>query len=437
MAVTTHYYGRSGEVQRDKTVFGFLNFLENIVYVVLLLFFSGAIIALLFTDLSNLDQENPLARLAWFPVYGVVLALILRTFPGFFRMSIFSPIIVLCVMWCGISMFWSVDFGVTMRRSVALLITTMAGLVLAARFTWSEMVQKIAFTFAILAIITVLVALLNPSRGVMSEIHVGAWRGPWVEKNYLGGMMTKGLIAVMCAFAMRPDRWWLWFPTGLLCFALVLMSTSKTALLISVTAIAFFIALRIFRRFPILRVPLVYAVIASITGFAAAMLIAPEFMFSLIGKDPTFTGRTDIWALISTSIRNEWLLGYGYGAYWLDPLGPSYYVRLALEWGVPSAHNGWMDLWLAGGVIAVVIFAIHLLIIVGLSIDRVFRGGTETYWVVLSTMMFIGFSLSESSILMQNDISWVMFVATSAKLMSFEKPFWRRPEDHPQSYLNV
>ena len=167
------------------------------------------------------------------------------------------------------------------------------------------------------------------------------------------------------------------------------------------------------------------------------MTLAPDFMFGLIGKDATFTGRTDIWAAIARSISQEWLLGYGYGAFWIDPLGPSYYVRFALEWGVPSAHQGWMDLWLAGGIVAVGIFAVHLLIIFILMLDRIGRGGTETYWVVLSTLMFIGFSLSESSILMQNDISWVMFVATSAKLMSFEKPFWRRPEDHPDAYLSV
>lgn len=215
------------------------------------------------------------------------------------------------------------------------------------------------------------------------------------------------------------------------------MSTSKTALLISVGSIGLFIALYIFRRFPILRVPLVYMIIASVSAFAAAMTIAPEFMFDLIGKDPTFTGRTDIWDLIITAIKQEWLLGYGYGAYWLDPLGPSYYVRFALEWGVPSAHQGWMDLWLAGGAVAVGLFALHLLIITGLSVDRVARGGTETYWVVLSLVMFVGFSLSESSILMQNDISWVMFVATSAKLMSFERPYWRKPENHPHAYLSV
>ena len=434
--VSTTYIS-SGEVSRDKAVFNVLNWAENFAYVFMLVFFSGAIIGILFTDLTNLNQENPLARTSWFPMYALILAMVLRTFPQFFRMAVFSPLLILCVAYCGLTMFWSVDYSLTMRRSVALMVTTMAGLVLAARFTWEEMVQRIAFAFFILAILTIFVVITNPARGIMHEIHEGAWRGPWVEKNYLGGMMTKGLIAAMCALAMRPSRWWLWIPTGLLCFFLVLMSTSKTALLISLMSIGIFIALRIFRRLPILRAPLVYMIVLSIGGLATFIAVAPDLAFGLIGKDATFTGRTDIWAWLTMSIKQKWLFGYGYGAYWLDPLGPSYWVRTALQWGVPSAHNGWIDLWLAGGIVAVVLFGLYMLMVLVLSIDRIFRGGTETYWVVLSVLMFLAFSMSESTILQQNDISWVMLVATSAKLLAFEKPFWRRPEDHPAAYLNV
>jgi O-antigen ligase len=430
-------YIRSGAYDRDHALFTALRWIEDITFVCLLIFFSGAVIGLVFTDLTNLDQENPLARLSWYPIYLIILTLVLRTFPQFFRLTVFNPLLIICVLWCGLSMYWSVDMGITMRRSVALMLTTMMGLVLAARYTWNEMVQRIALSFLILAVISLLVCLLNPARGIMTEVHIGAWRGAFVEKNYLGGMMTKGLIAAMCAFAMRPDRGWLWAPAGILCLGLVVMSTSKTALLISLASISIFIALRIFRRFPILRAPLVYAVMISVCGLGLFVALAPDIAFVLIGKDATFTGRTEIWEWLRLSIKQEWVLGYGYGAYWTDPLGPSYWVRTGLQWGVPSAHNGWIDLWLAGGIVAVIIFGIYMLIITGLSIDRVFRGGTESYWVVLSTLMFIAFSLSESTILQQNDISWVMFVATSAKLLAFEKPFWRRPEDHPQAYLNV
>jgi len=173
--------------------------------------------------------------------------------------------------------------------------TTLAGLTIAARYNWDGLVQRLAFVFFMMGIATVLMVLIKPSQGIMTDIHVGAWRGPFPEKNYLGGKMSQGLAVCMCAYAMRPKRFWLWIPAGLLCFFLVIMSTSKTALLVSILSIGIFMALRLFRRFPILRLPVLYGFVAATTTMITLYLTIPDELFGLIGKDATFTGRTDIW----------------------------------------------------------------------------------------------------------------------------------------------
>lgn len=415
-------YDTSG---RDFMATKGLRWLEQGIFLLLIFQFSTALVALLLTDPNNLEHESPLARFLWYPGYLAILLLTLRRLPLVIRFAIFNPLLVLCVLWCGLSMLWSIDQAVTMRRAIALLITTLFGLTLAARYDWNAMVQRLAAVFGLLAVISLILGLFFPAYGVMDQIHVGAWRGAWVEKNYMGGAMTKGLVLAMCAFAMRPDRGWLWVPVGGLCFLMVLMSTSKTALLISLAMIGGFIAIRIFRRFPVLRIPLMYSIVFGVCLFATLMMTIPDTMFELIGKDRTFTGRTDIWNSLIASIKQEPWKGYGYGVYWQDPMGPSYYVRLVLEWGVPSAHNGWLETWLSAGAVAVGLFALLYITTLLLAIDRIKNGGTETYWVILSTVMFLMFSMSESTILQQNDLSWVMFVATSAKLFAFERPYWR------------
>jgi len=415
--------------QRDKFILSLLNWLEKSTYFIILLFFSGAIIGLFFTNLDNLDQENPIARIAFFPIYGLIGLLTLARFPQFLRMVAFNPIIVLCLLWCGLSFLWSIDTPLTFRRAVALLMTTILGLLLATRFNWKELIQQYAYLFLLLAIISVLVVFINPARGVMSEIHVGAWRGLWVEKNYLGGQMSRGVILMMCAFALSPSRGWLWVPAGLLCFLLVIMSTSKTALLVSLICIGTFVMLRLFRRFPFLRIPVLYSIVAGSGLFATIMIVSPDFFFDLIGKERTLTGRTDIWKLLVTSIKEKPYLGYGYGVYWSDPLGPSYYVRSILQWGVPTAHNGWIETWLSVGIVGVVMFATHMLLSIILCVWKIFKGGIETYWAVLAVLSFTIFSLSESSILQQNDLTWVIYVSTTAKLFSGERPYWRLRKD--------
>ena len=424
MAVSPHFDVTALE-QRNMALLSLLRIFENICVFIVLVFSLGIITTLLFVDINDLDNVSPYGRLAWYPIYLIVLGLSLRIFPLILRMVSFNPLIVLCVLWCFASVFWSLDSGISFRRSVALLMTTFMGLFFAARYDWSEFVQRLAYAFAFVVIITFMIVAIDPSRGIHDTIHPGAWRGAYTTKNYLGSTMTRSLAIMLCAFAMRPDRGWLWLPMAALSFLLVILSTSKTSLLSCIFVIGAFIFIRFYRRYPISRMVLIYSLLAIITLFTALMVTIPEVMLGLIGKDTSLTGRTGIWDNIFRSIYERPILGYGYSVYWVDEFGPSYYVRLALEWGVPSAHNGWLETWLSVGIIGVLMFALLYIWTLMLAIMRLKRGGTETYWVIIITLVFLIFSLSESSVLQQNDLSWIIFVTTSAKLFAFERPYWR------------
>lgn len=70
-----------------------------------------------------------------------------------------------------------------------------------------------------------------------------------------------------------------------------------------------------------------------------------------VGRDPTLTGRTDIWnAVLSTN--TNWLIGTGYESFWLGP-------RLKLVWSlagsVNEAHNGYLQVYLNQGVIGLLL----------------------------------------------------------------------------------
>jgi exopolysaccharide production protein ExoQ len=430
-------YGGNVEA-RNNMMNRLLHWAEEITVFILIFQFSTALVALLLTDPSDLTSSSSLARNLWFPGYLLILLLTLRWFPNVFRMAVLNPLLITCILWAGLSYIWSIHPDVTLRRSVALLMTTLFGLVLAARYDWNELVQRLAFVFLVTAVISLFLSVFIPSLGQMQEIHQGAWRGAWLEKNSFGVRMAMGLALMMCAFAMQPQRWWLWVPGGVLCFGLVIMSTSKAALLAALVAICGFLVIRVFRRFPILRIPVMYSVIIGASVFMFLIIFMPDMMFEIIGKERTLTGRTDIWNALAMAIKEKPLLGYGYGTFWQGLTGPSYWVRSSLEWGVPTAHNGWIETWLSAGIVAVVLFALLYLITLLLAFGRLYRGGVENYWVILSTVLFLMISLSESTILQQNDLSWVIFVATSAKLFAFSPAYWRKkPSAHEYPLVRV
>jgi len=292
----TSTYSQFALRQRNYALFGALRGMENILFFLMIFMFSTALVALFLTDFDNLEYQSPLARSLWYPVYLFVILLALRCLPQLIRLVAFNPLLIICVLICGLSFFWSIEPSITMRRSIALLITTLFGLVLAARYDWSGMVQRLAVCFWMMAIVSILISVLLPEYGVHQRVHEGAWRGAWVEKNYMGGVMAKGVIIMLCAFAMRPDRAFIWLPGAAMCFLLVLMSTSKTALLVSLIGIGGFIALRIYRRYTVLRFPLILSLMSVIGLIVGMLVLAPEFTLGLIGKDPTLTGRTDIWS---------------------------------------------------------------------------------------------------------------------------------------------
>jgi len=74
-------------------------------------------------------------------------------------------------------------------------------------------------------------------------------------------------------------------------------------------------------------------------------------MAEAVGKDPTLTDRTKIWAILLGMHTNP-LLGTGYQSFWLGP-------RLAYVWNfgglghINEAHNGYLQVYLDLGLIGV------------------------------------------------------------------------------------
>ncbi|VAV88809.1 hypothetical protein MNBD_ALPHA06-105, partial [hydrothermal vent metagenome] len=389
---------------------------EVVLLLLAMLLFSSALLGPLTSNDAAAAAEPPAVfRLFFYPVYLLtMLLLVLRPWSAINAIGR-SVLLLIPVGLALASVSWSIDPDPTFRRAVALLLTTLFAIYLASRFDWAAFIELFAVCFLLIALLSLFLALFVPDIGLMQEIHPGAWSGVYMEKNSFGMNMAKLAHLSLCVMIFRPTRRVFWGAVFVLAVVLVLLSTSKTSLIAVSLILMGMGGVYLVRMGPKIAFPALYFAVVFGVGFVLALEYFPEFMFGLIGREPTLTGRTDIWIALFDQIRERPWFGHGYAVFWLDEAGPAFWVRQRTEWLVPSAHNGWLETWLSIGLLGVAFFAMAYMGAL-ISAFRQLLRGQSAYWALVSVLIFLLFSMSESNILQQNNLGWILFAATAAKL---------------------
>jgi O-antigen ligase len=130
-------------------------------------------------------------------------------------------------------------------------------------------------------------------------------------------------------------------------------------------------------------------------------------MVQALGKDPTLTGRKDIWKVLLSWPNNPWV-GQGFESFWLgDRLTQ---IRRALgDFPANEAHNGYVEVYLNLGWAGICFIA--LLLVTGYKrvisgIHRSPENGSLFLGLFLCTLFF---SLTEAAFRL-NSISWIFFL---------------------------
>ncbi|WP_235079985.1 O-antigen ligase [Asticcacaulis sp. AC402] len=377
------------------------------------LMLSNALVGPLFNPTQG--EEAGFLRLLWLPVYGIALLLSLLRWDKFLNILPAVFMIGGLILFCFASKFWSIEPGVTTRRTIALFFTCVFGLYLGARWRGPHLTELLGISFAILAVGALIACVATPGFGIHQDVNAGLWRGLWYEKNQMAAMMTLGFIACTTTAYQVPERRRLWIGFAVLMFFLVLMTRSKTSLLACMLVAGAFPVFFALKKGGVLSILFVWlAATVSLVGMALYVM-APELIFKALGKDPTLTGRTEIWESLGRLSDKRPLLGYGYKAFWTKDSVPAAVVRQETSWEVPSAHNGWLDLLIQLGWVGVILFGACLVACFFCALFRYDRV-KDGFFSVLMLMLFSFLILSESFILSQNSLVWALFVCAMARL---------------------
>jgi exopolysaccharide production protein ExoQ len=392
-------------------------------FTVIALFFSTTALIPIIVEVPNSPgvSPDPISPVLFALIYVVTFCLVIKHWRDFLyvaKKDIFVWIIVAIAI---ASITWTIAPDVTPRRSFLFMGTTTLGVYLATRYSIKEQLNLLAWVFSIVIILSFIVALALPSYGLMTTqeggIHAGAWRGIMSHKNIFGRQINVSAIVflMLCVSQENRSGKYRWVPWAgyILSIALILLSASKTALVVWLTLSTIFPLYRGLRGTIKRVVPLLIGVVL-VGGTAGILLIdSLPLIAGALGKDLTLTGRTDIWALMAELIAKRPLFGYGFNAFWQGyDTETSAYIWRVLDWSCPYGHNGLMDLLGELGFSALSLFLLSYITIWARAITwlRATNHPIGLWPVMYLTYLFLC-NITESTLIASNSIFWVLYVS--------------------------
>lgn len=266
---------------------------------------------------------------------------------SFYRQNLFLLLFLGCV---AASISWSSEPMLSFKRFVALLsVVFFAGFI-----AWRYSIERIAFLFGCVigaaALVGLIFAVIRPDIAFISGgIRDGAFRGVFAEKNAGARLNAIAILLLLPMIRQRNPMAMLYGLFALIAIGLAQSATAIALIVAGTASYAYFITLI---RLRINRSLLAFTAATIVFFLLCGVLYANYAMLlELVGRDPSLTDRTLIWELLQPLIDDQFLKGYGFGAFWASADADAFITR----WGyIGNAHSGYVETLLNGGLIQLI-----------------------------------------------------------------------------------
>ena len=364
---------------------------------------------------ANMTQNGNLLRTAqsvrpqvvWFYLTMAGYALVGHKL--MLRVALQNRLLLLAPAFAGLSAAWSVSPTLTLRTTFELLMTTGFAFYLSARYSTERLMKIMVFLGWISAVLSLLLVVLAPAVGVYHRDSSGAWQGIFSHKNFLGVGMAFFLTPIFFVRGKLGGK----LAYSIILIFLVARSQSRGAWFVTVGLLLFAGWTALSHRVKKREFLLSIIVVAAIAVFLVALGVAYyEPLMRWIGKDPTMTGRTEIYAAVLQSILKHPVLGYGYAAFWfLNP--ESVNIGLQIGWAaIGYAENGILEMGLQVGLVGLALIFIPIFRALGQGIRML---GPRNYnprvgWFCAILFVELATNIDAGAILTPTTLSWTLTI---------------------------
>ncbi|AEE24249.1 exopolysaccharide production protein [Glaciecola sp. 4H-3-7+YE-5] len=245
------------------------------------------------------------------------------------------------------SIYWSYEPGITFRRSIAFITLVVAGFCVVSHFTAESLMYFIAKAIFVAAVMGLIYLVISPSNALGGHgegDRANMFIGIMSDKNGGARLYAYGILILVGLGYYRARNHKIMLAVLGVC---LIFANSATAIVMVFAGVGLITLFKIMRTHSP-NVNLRRVIIITLLLIAAAVVVSYlyAFLLELLGRDPTLTNRTVIWALLDEYIQAESTLGYGFGAFWVSDAVTSFVDRWSY---IGNAHSGYYEVMLYGG----------------------------------------------------------------------------------------
>lgn len=393
------------------------------------LFFAGALTHPLGIG-SDDEASGPFLMIAGAFYGGAALLLLHDNYRSRFAYFVRSnPAMLLALGVLLASVLWSIDPATTLRRSIAVVGTTLSGVLIGLAYSRYQLAAFIRRNLAAFIILSVLVAVVLPSAGT----HIGGkfdgqWRGLMSFKNQMGWMTAMFLIFWLDRANTRTLRDLLYLAPLALGLLLLFRTGSATGILVAGLGLSALFSLKFYMASHRVRLPMV---VLGLLGSTVLVLLWDSAMatsLELVGRSSSLTGRTSIWAAVLPFVEDKIWLGHGYSAFWANPV--QFFGADSWLSELNHSHNAYIEIAVDLGIVGLAtqgVFIVALLLQLWKLVQRDDPQGPVMLAAFVS-LLLIG--MVGVLFFRPNTGTWLMIVAFSAYVTE-RRRLSREPSDVP------
>ncbi len=326
-----------------------------------------------------------------------------------------SAIFGLLAFGVSVSLICSVDRIESAKYVLAFLVVSLPTVLYCHEHGFEKLLKAYAKFMTVIAFLNLAYIFAFPQHAIMAGNHAGAWRGMFEHKNPAGAIMGLGTFIILLQVDVRHKMQFLFYLGGAtICLVFTILSHSSTALVTTSVMIICYASFYFLMHLKsskerVLVVLVLSAISVLLYSFAGDAII--KFVFGLIDRDPSLTGRTGIWSAIFDLLAERPLVGYGPGM--SERYEFMQQIQGEVGWEVKSMHNSYLDMLTGYGYPVTILFFLYLFSMIGKALLYPTTNRNEAIKLAFSASMIVNMlfeCFAESGGFLSRTIIWLFIL---------------------------